>query len=301
MIEVKATQYDKSSAVFSSTKQTEDLAVSKITCQFMHYVISSHTSLFIWNQGCLSQTTLQHNVLSCSSLGQDLQPTVDDHFSITVPFQMPLQTSVLLRSDIQLFWNEGVSEQNLPCTVHLGTICLCSTALLALCFTERRTLTSTQLEMPLNPSHCQNHSSLSVICLPQPKSQRQLRLSKNTAGRFQQKISKECQSVLKLSWCHILGHPHKCRSQNCSVCPAHHCCATGWMWGQLKSSSTPWVTGVNGSSLQYTSVYWVFVPFILWFCPEATTNNPPKAAPAVCSSAQESSQTQWIKKWQRPE
>lgn len=47
MIEVKATQYDKSSAVFSSTKQTEDLAVSKITCQFMHYVISSHTSLFI--------------------------------------------------------------------------------------------------------------------------------------------------------------------------------------------------------------------------------------------------------------
>lgn len=108
--------------------------------------------------------------------------------------------------------------------MHLGTICLCSTALLALCFTERRTLSSTQLEMPLNPSHCQNHSSLSVICLPQPKSQRQLRLSKNTAGRFQPKISKECQSVLKLSWCHILGHPHKCRSQNCSVCPAHHCC-----------------------------------------------------------------------------
>lgn len=131
---------------------------------------------------------------------------------------MPFQTSVVLRGDIQLFWNEGISEESLSCTVHLGTICLCSPVLLALCFTERRTLTSTQLEMPLNPSHCQNHSGLSVIRLLQPKSQRQLRLSKNTARRVQQKSSKECQPVLKLSWGSHPGHLCNCRSQNCSVC-----------------------------------------------------------------------------------
>lgn len=148
-----------------------------------------------------------------------------------MPFQTPVGS---------MKWNSAVLKQknigkNLYYTVSLGTICSRRPILLIPYFTKQRTLISSQLDMPLNRSRCQNCSSLSADtnCLLNSKSQWLAEIkqehSREVTAKDQQRIS-ACAEILS-GWSSAMTSSQSQFTMTSLYVPFYHNCGSGWKWG----------------------------------------------------------------------